>query len=344
MNLLYILLVLLLATRLCGEVAERLKQPALVGELVAGIGLGLVLHSYSASLPVLAALPKNEVFKGLTDLSIFFLMLLAGIELRPRDLIKAFGPAIGVAVGGMLLPLLLGFALGWFYFPVSEYKIAQSLFLGTALAITAVPVSVKILLDLGLLKTRLGQTIVSAALFDDILSLILLAILTAVIKTGEIPGMSALFVLLTKVLGFFLLTSIIGLYILPYLNRVFEKFITDEFEFSALIMVALIFALLAEALDMHFILGAFLAGLFFVRRTMKDETYNSIRASLTSWTMGLFAPLFFASIGIHLSLSAFTEIPAFVFLLIAAAFFGKLLGAGLPALAIGFTPRHSRLE
>ncbi|WP_205749430.1 hypothetical protein [Desulfopila sp. IMCC35008] len=63
MNLLYILLVVLLATRLCGEVAERLKQPALVGELVAGIGLGLVLHGYSASLPVLAALTGNEVFK-----------------------------------------------------------------------------------------------------------------------------------------------------------------------------------------------------------------------------------------------------------------------------------------
>ncbi len=86
----------------------------------------------------------------------------------------------------MLRPLLLGFALGWFYLPVSEYKFAQSLFLGTALAITAVPVSVKILMDLGLLKTRLGQTIVSAALFDAILSLILLAVLTAVIKTGEV--------------------------------------------------------------------------------------------------------------------------------------------------------------
>ena len=341
MNLLYILLVLLLATRLCGEMAERLKQPALVGELIAGIGLGLVLHRHSASLPILAALPENEVFKGLTDLSIFFLMLLAGIELRPRDLVQASGPAVGVALGGMILPLILGFALGWYFLPVSEYKFAQALFLGTALAITAVPVSVKILMDLGLLKTRLGQIIVSAALFDDILSLILLAVLTAIIKTGNIPGISALLVLFAKVLGFFLLTSVIGHFLLPYLHRIFEKFKTDEFEFSALIMVALIFALLAEWLDMHFILGAFLAGLFFVRRTIKDETYNSIRSSLTSWTMGLFAPIFFASIGIHLSLSAFTEIPMFVLLLIVAAFLGKLLGSGLPALALGFTTRQS---
>ena len=341
MNLFYILLVLLVATRLCGEVAERFKQPALIGELIAGIVLGLILHHYSNSLPILAGLPHNEVFNSIIDLAIFFLMLLAGIELRPKDLVQASGPAIAVALGGMIVPLLLGFSLGWYYLPDSPYKTAQSLFLATALAITAVPVSVKILMDLGLLKTKLGQTIVSAALFDDILSLILLAVLTAVMKTGNVPGVSALLVLSAKVLVFFAITTIIGRFVLPRLNRAIQKFKTDEFEFSALLMVALIFALLAESLGMHFILGAFLAGLFFVRRTIKDEIYDSIHKSLTSWTMGLFAPLFFASIGLHLNLAALTEIPVFVMLLVAAAFFGKLLGAGLPAMAVGFTTRHS---
>lgn len=341
MNLLYILLIVLVSTRLCGELAERLKQPALVGELIAGIALGAILHRYSAALPVLADLPVNEVFKGLTDLAIFFLMLLAGIELRPRDLVKASGPAFTVALGGIIIPLLLGVGLGWSFLPDSPFKIAQSLFLGTALAITAVPVSVKILMDLGLLNTTLGQTIISAALFDDILSLILLAILTAVIKTGETPGLATLSILLLKVIGFFLITTMIGHFILPSLNKALVKFKTEEFEFSALLMVALTFALLAETLGMHFILGAFLAGLFFVRRNMKDEIYNSIRTSLTSWTMGLFAPLFFASIGLHLNLAAVTEIPVFLLSLVSAAFLGKLLGAGLPAFAVGFTPRQS---
>jgi len=92
---------------------------------------------------------------------------------------------------------------------------------------------------------------------------------------------------------------------------------------------------------MHFILGAFLAGLFFVRRNMKEEIYTSIRSSLTSWTLGLFAPLFFASIGLHLDFAAFTEIPVFVIMLFLAAFSGKLVGAGLPALLFGFSPRQS---
>lgn len=110
MNLLYILLIVLVSTRLCGEAAERLKQPALVGELIAGIALGAILHSYSTSLPVLAHLPVNEVFKGLTDLAIFFLMLLAGIELRPQDLVKASGPAFAVALGGDSYP-----SVAWFW-------------------------------------------------------------------------------------------------------------------------------------------------------------------------------------------------------------------------------------
>lgn len=290
MNLIYILLVLLFATRFCGEVAERFKFPALVGELVAGIALGVIFHRYAETFPVLAALPDNEVFKGLTDLSIFFLMLLAGIELRPKDVVQSSASALGIALGGMILPFAMGMGLGLFFLPESPFRIAQALFLGTALAITAVPVSVKILMDLNLLNTRFGKTIISAALFDDVLSLVLLAVLTAVIATGEIPGAAQLFMLAGKVLLFFALTSVIGLYGLPYLHKIVARFRSDEFEFSALLMVSFLFALLAEKLGMHFILGAFLAGLFFVRRTMEDEVYNNIQTSLTSWTMGFLHP------------------------------------------------------
>ena len=341
MNLLYVLLVLLLVTRLCGELAERLRQPALVGELVAGIALGLVASRYHDALPVLAGLPDNEVFNGLTDLAIFFLMLLAGIELRPSELAEASGRAVAVALGGMAVPLLLGFGLGWWFLPDSPYKLAQSLFLATALAITAVPVSVKVLMDLGQLKTPLGQTVVSAAVFDDVLSLMLLAILTAVIRTGGFPDASAVLLLVGKVVLFFLVAWVAGRYLLPRLGRLVKKTLAEEFAMSALLIAALGYALLAEALGMHFILGAFLAGLFFVRRTIDPKVYSSIRSSLSAITMGFFAPLFFASIGLHLDVSAATEIPVFVTLLVLAAFFGKLLGAGLPAWATGFAPRDA---
>jgi len=126
MELIYALLVLLVATRFAGEVAERLKQPALVGELVAGIALGMLFTAYSDTFPVLAHLPDDEVFIGITDLAILFLMLLAGLEMKPRELAKVSGRALAVAAGGMVLPLAMGFSLGWYFLPESDLKLAQS--------------------------------------------------------------------------------------------------------------------------------------------------------------------------------------------------------------------------
>ena len=341
MELLYILLVLLTVSRLFAEIAERIQLPPLVGELVAGLALGLLAHQYSDTFPVLASLPQDEVFRSITDLSIFFLMLLAGTDLHPRELASASKSAVAVAFGGMLLPLVIGFAIGWFYLPGSDYKVAQALFIATALSITAVPVSVRVLMDLGKLNSPVGQTIVSAAVFDDVISLVLLAILTAVIRSGNLPDLASVAWLLGKVGLFFVVTTVIGLYVFPRLGKLIRSFSAQEFEFSALLIAALAYSLIAEALGLHFILGAFLAGLFFVHRTIDPQVYQSIRDKLHTCTVGLFAPLFFASIGMELDLSAATGAPLFVTLLVIAAFLGKLLGSGVPAYWAGFDRRDS---
>jgi Kef-type K+ transport system membrane component KefB len=341
LQLLYILLILLLVTRLCGEIAVRLRQPALVGELLSGIVLGLVAHHFSGSLPVLASLPSNEVFVSLTDLAIFFLILLAGVEMHPRELAASSRSALGVALGGMVVPLLGGFALGWIFIPASDFRMAQSLFLATALAITAVPVSVKVLMELGHLKTRIGQTIVSAAVFDDVLSLILLAALTAVIKTGDLPDLPSVGLILGRIAAFFVITGLVGWYLFPRLGRLIRRSYAEELEFSALLIAALTYALIAEALGIHFILGAFVAGLFFVHQTIDADVYRALRERLSTFTSGFFAPLFFASIGLHLDTAAAVHIPLFVVLITAAAFAGKLVGAGLPAYWSGLGARES---
>jgi Kef-type K+ transport system membrane component KefB len=170
MTLLYILLVLLIATRVCAELAVRLKQPALVGELIAGILLGVVVTRFSNTFPVLANIPDNEVFTAISDLAIFFIMLLGGLEMRPRDLAKSIGRGLPVALGGVVLPLVMGYGVGMYFIPDNPARVAQSLFIGVALAITAVPVTVKVLMDLGRLDTTVGKLIVTAALFDDVLS------------------------------------------------------------------------------------------------------------------------------------------------------------------------------
>lgn len=211
------------------------------------------------------------------------------------------------------------------------------LLITTALSITAVPVSVRVLMDLGKLKTPLGQTIVSAAVFDDVISLVLLAILTAVIKSGSLPDPASVAWLIGKVALFFAIATAIGLYLFPRLGKVVQSFSAEEFEFSALLIAALAYAFIAEKLGLHFILGAFLAGLFFVHRTVNPEVYQAIRDKLNTITVGLFAPLFFASIGMQLDLSAAIA----VIVLLIAAFVGKLLGAEAPAYWAGFNRRDS---
>jgi Kef-type K+ transport system membrane component KefB len=341
MTILYIFLVLLIVTRFFGEFSVRLKQPALVGELLAGIVVGLVVTRFSGAFPVLSGVPDNEVFTAITDLAIFFIMLLGGLEMRPRDLGRATGRALPIAIGGVVLPLLAGYLLGQYFIPDSPARFAQSMFIGVALAITAVPVTVKVLIDIGKLDTKPGQVIVAAALFDDVFSLVLLAVLTAIARTGEIPAAAELAWLGTKVLAFFAIAFVLGRFVLPRVGETLRRLQLEYIEISVLLAWALGLAVLAEALGMHFVVGAFMAGLLFTRKSVDQSTYESLTKHLEGMTVGFFAPIFFASIGMHLDVSAITEIPWVLLAVLLVAFFGKLVGAGGTARMTGLSTRES---
>jgi Kef-type K+ transport system membrane component KefB len=340
-HLLYVLLILLLVTRLFSEIAVRLKLPPLVGELVGGILLGIVAAAVAGSSGTLATLDADPAFQAILDLAVFFLMLLAGIEMRPKDLAGASRQAIPVAIAGMLLPLALGLALGWWWLPDSQWKLAQCLFIGVSLAVTAVPVAVKVLLDLGQLQSRAGQVIVAAAVLDDVISLVLLAILTAVISSDDALSLLLVGSIGLKVSAFFFITWASGRFLLPAAGRLIRRLDMDHAEFSILVVYGLALSVLAEALDMHFLIGAFAAGVFFNRNIVGEEIYARLESQVEALTMGFLAPVFFASIGIHLDLAAITEIPLFLALLLVAATVGKLAGAGLVAAMSGLSRRES---
>ena len=335
MELFFILLLLLVVTRTFGELAERVGQPALVGELIAGIVLGALAARYAQWLPQIAGLNENVVFDSITDLGMFFIMLFAGVELQPRRLIEYSRGAFWVAAWGMALPMAFGVALGWAFLPSSDAFFAQCLFLGTALAITAVPATVRILMDLGRLQSPSGQIIVAAAVFDDILSLILLAWLMAFIN-GEPTGSAELMRIGLSVIAFFAITIAIGWFLFPLAGHFMLRFKQErELEFSALLVAALAFSVLAELLQLHFIVGAFMAGLFFGRKTIDSPSYDDVRAKTSAMTFGFLAPIFFASVGSHLDFEAVIAVPAFVICLLVMAFLGKFVGAGLAARRVG---------
>ena len=343
MELFFLILVLLVATRLFGELAERLGQPSLIGELVSGVLLGAIFVQGlgGGMLEVLHELQESHVFQALTELGMFFIMLYAGIEMHPKEVAVHSKSAIMTAVGGMIVPIVLGIALGWYMLPEGEAKLAQSIFIGIALAVTAVPATVRILIDLNLLKKKIGQVIVAAAVFDDILSLVLLAWLTGLLGADAGLSVAGIAVIAGKVMLFFVVVVPMGHFLFPMIGKHLTKVHVKEFDFSVIVIIAIAFGLLAHLLGLHLIIGAFTAGVFFGPSVVGEKTYENVRSKVSGVTFGFFAPLFFASIGFDLDLSAVIKAPMFVLALIIVAFIGKLAGAGTGALLSGLGKRES---
>ena len=341
MDVLLELLILILLARLCSEGAERLGHPAAVGELTVGILLAAAATLWGTNLPFLVQLTTSETLEIVANLGIFFLVLLAGIESNLEELRQNSRSAILVALGGALVPLISGFILGWLFLPESEVRSIQAFLIGVTMSITSIPATIKALTEFGLLHSRMGQTIVGAAIVDDILGLFLLAILTSMIQTGHIPDPMIFIVLLGKVGIFFGITISLGIHVYPKVSQSIKALKMAAVEFSVLMVVALAYGLLAEALDMHWILGAFMAGLYFEPSRVGQEAYQEMKLIVTGITLGVLGPLFFIWIGTHVEVATLTSIPLFMTLLLLLAFAGKIVGSGLPAYWGGLDRREA---
>lgn len=341
MNLFLELLLILLLARIFSEGAERLGQPAAVGELLAGMGIALAAGLLGTNASFLQDLTTSESLTQVAEVGIFFLMLLAGIELNLQELRENYKGSISVAIGGAALPLLLGFGLGWAILPDSPLKDVQSMLIGVSMAITSVPANIKVLTEFGLFHSRVGQTMVAAAIVDDVLGLFLLAVLTSMIQTGGLPDFIAMSLLLVKVILFFVITISLGVHVYPRVSRGLKGLQSAALEFSALMGVGLGYGVLAEALGIHWILGAFMAGLFFEPSRVGQKAYQEINLIAVAITRGFLGPIFFASIGFHVNIDVVLYFPWLVLAVILIAFLGKLLGAGVPARLSGLSQREA---
>jgi len=338
-ELLIVILVLIVLARSTGELMQRLGQLAILGELLAGIVLG-VLITYGP-FSQFAGLVENEVFGAITSLGMFFLMLMAGMEMDVQELVKASKTGVVVALGGVILPLGLGYLIGQLFLPESSYKFAQSFFIGVSLSITAVPALSRVLIELGQMDTRLGRTLMNAAIVDDVLGLFLLAILTTMLAKGGAPSAGELGILALKIIGFFLFVFVAGKFLIPRLGRVCLLSQFEEIEFSVALVIALVFGIAAEYAGMHFIIGALFSGMFLREEAFGKEVAAHLEERVSGITLGFLAPLFFISIGLHVNLSALTTAPVFALALLLAAIVGKVLGCGLTARLSAFSAKES---
>jgi Kef-type K+ transport system membrane component KefB len=317
-----VIAVILLAAKAAGYGSLRLGQPSVLGELLVGILLGPSLLNL-LHLPFFEGEKLGEMIKELGELGVLLLMFIAGLELHLNELTRNIKVSALAGIMGVVMPLALGAATGLLF----DYTWDSALFLGLMLGATSVSISAQTLMELGVLRTRVGLGLLGSAVFDDVLIILLLSIALAVFGGGT--TFTGIMIILARMLLFLVLSVGFGLYGLPRLVRLTARLPVSQGVLSLALVVLLFYGVAAELIGgMAAITGSFLAGLMFARCEEKERVERGISAL----SYGLFVPIFFVSIGLAVNLRELqAEALWFTIFLILVAVVSKFIGSGLGA-------------
>ncbi len=323
---------------LIGNLFERIKQPAVVGNIIGGMLVGplfvLFLQIFSpytnGLISFLSTEYADQYMDVIIDFSVVLLMFGAGLEVDLKALRHAGKTSIAVAGVGVAVPFTLGVLLGYYF----NLSLLGSLYVGAALSITAVALSVTTLMQLGVMKKDYAMAIVGAAIVDDIIGTMLLTVLLGIENYGTIPPIKDLLITFAIAIGF--VTA--GIYLAPlgakYLYRRVIKFTSEERLGISLIFI-FVFAILADLAGLHAMIGAFIAGMA-VREVLTRAEMDII----SKWSFGFFGPLFFSWVGFSVTFSG-EVLSMFLPLLIGVAFTGKIIGGFIGGKIAGLSTRSS---
>jgi monovalent cation:proton antiporter-2 (CPA2) family protein len=313
------LLIILAATKLAGSLCDRLGQPSVLGEIVAGILLGPT---------VLGLVEPAESLAAFSQLGVILLMFLAGLETDLDEFKRAGKASVFVGFGGILVPLFLGAFAGTLLGLVPM----QSWFLGAILSATSVSISVQTLKEMNRLKSREGTSILGAAIIDDIVVMIILAFLMSI--AGGEAALSA--VILKKAL-FFAGALLIARFAVPWIMQRLSKWPISEPVMTAAFIICFAFAYAAEETGVAAIIGAYIAGAALSVTSLKQDIAHKTEVIGQS----VFVPVFFAYIGISAQFTGLIEHAWLIVMLSLLAIGTKFAGAGLGAKLSGFGWRSS---
>jgi len=274
------LLLLLVVAKIFGELVERTGFPSLIGEIGAGIFLGP---------GILGVVVPDETIATAADIGLILLLFASGLQLNQRSFLRSLKTGLPVAVCGVIVPFLGGVAAGY----MAGYDTVMSLVIGITLSITSIGVSLRALVDIRQLKSDVGLVIVSAAVIDDVLGILLLGTLSALILGGGALHGSLLLVL--SAILFIGLLLYPGRKWIPWLFSVSHRAKTHEMSYSVALIIGIACALLSNFAGLHYAIGAFLAGLILGDSIRSDRTLYD---SLSDVAFGFFVTIFFASIGL----------------------------------------------
>ncbi|MFC4870617.1 cation:proton antiporter [Negadavirga shengliensis] len=342
-NLLLQLAAMLLLARLLAEAARKFRQPAVVGELLAGIILGpTILGTVSPDTfnSLFMSNPSATMaLDGFVQIAVILLLFIAGLEVELHLVWSQGKAALSISLLGLVIPFGLGFIFPYifpeFFGLADGNRMLFSLFMGTAMSITALPVVVRILMDLNLFKSKMGMLIVAAAMVNDIIGWLIFSVILSFM--GKSSSLSLLQTVgITLLFTFFMLTVGKALInkLLPWINK---KLAWPGGVLSLSMVFCFISAAFTEWLGIHAIFGAFLLGV-----ALGDSEHMSERAKeiVHQFINNIFAPLFFVSIGLKINFVLSFDI-MLVLAVLAISFTGKIIGSGLGALRGGFDLKES---
>ena len=328
------LVIIITLAKLGGYLSYRMGQPSVLGELLVGIFLGPTLLDF-LHWPYFTDEHLAETIAHLAELGVLLLMFIAGLDLHIVDLVKSGRVSALAGVMGVIVPMLLGSLAGTWL----GMEVPSAIFLGLVLSATSVSISAQTLMELNVLRSRVGVSLLGAAVFDDILVILGLSVFVAVMQAGEGTSIWSVLLIVVKMAAYLGGALAIGIWLMPKLANWVDELPISRGLIAFAFVVALIYAWTAEAVGgMAAITGAFLAGLMLARTRVKEY----IESGIGTLAYAVFVPIFFVNVG--LSANARELTPQSLWLLIVivvVAIVGKVLGAGGGAKLAGLSNLES---
>jgi Kef-type K+ transport system membrane component KefB len=333
LQLLLLLAIILIAAKFAGYLSSLIGQPAVLGELLVGLILGPTLIDLEGLQIFHDHAMLVETVNHLAEIGVLLLMFVAGLELHFSELARNSKVSAYAGIFGVIVPVVMGYVVGLGF----GFSSDQAVFLGLTLGATSVSISAQTLIELQVLRSRVGLGLLGAAVFDDILVILFLSGFLA-IQAGS-GGVSTVLWIFVRMLVFLALSVGFGLWLLPRLVRRVSRLPISQGVLTLALVVMIFYGLAAEVLGgMAAITGTFLAGLMFARSPEKERLERGVSAI----SYGFFVPIFFVNIGLSVNGRQLEAGVFWLFLAITvAAILGKLLGAGTGARLAGFSWRES---
>ncbi len=319
------LLILLAGIWLIAVTLRPLGLPTVMGELIVGVLLGPA---------VLGLITPGEAIQLLAEIGIFFLMFHAGVETRPLEFYDALKRSLGVAVVGATVPFAVSFGVALLF----GLDPVGATFVGLTMTATAVVITLKSLKDLGLANTRVARVIIASCVIDDLLTLVFFGLVIGMLSGGTFEPLSIV-VTLGKVVGFFAVAVLLGRFVYPRLTLPFRSEGGKGFTF--LLLTAIAAGLFAEAIGLHMILGAYMAGLFFEDKVAHPNLVRVVNDRAYGIAYSFLGPIFFISLGFSITFDISASGVAFIALLTIVLIVGQIASAGAMALRMGLPPREA---